>query len=194
MRTRRLPFGRAALGIAVVALASTGLIACGDDTDDAASDDTTTTEATAAEVTISDVWARPVEDLTAKDTSAIYMVIKGGDEDDALVGASVPADVATTVEVHETMSADGDMSGDMESSTTTMGGMGEGGSGGGMMKMQPVDSVPVPAGETVELKPGGFHVMLLDVQKELVPGDTIGVTLRFELAGEVTVTAEVREP
>jgi len=178
----------------VVALASTGLIACGDDTDDAASDDTTTTEATAAEVTISDVWARPVEDLTAKDTSAIYMVIKGGDEDDALVGASVPADVATTVEVHETMSADGDMSGDMESSTTTMGGMGEGGSGGGMMKMQPVDSVPVPAGETVELKPGGFHVMLLDVQKELVPGDTIGVTLSFELAGEVTVTAEVREP
>lgn len=207
MRTRRLPLGRAALGIVVVALASTGLIACGDDTDDAASDDTTTTEATAAEVTISDVWARPVEDLTAKDTSAIYMVIKGGDEDDALVGASVPADVATTVEVHETMSADGDMSGDMESSTTmgdmsgdkessttTMGGMGEGGSGGGMMKMQPVDSVPVPAGETVELKPGGFHVMLLDVQKELVPGDTIEVTLSFELAGEVTVTAEVREP
>ena len=207
MRTRRLPFGRAALGIAVVALASTGLVACGDDTDDAASDDTTTTEATAAEVTISDVWARPVEDLTAKDTSAIYMAIKGGDEDDALVGASVPADVATTVEVHETMSADGDMSGDMESSTTmgdmsgdkessttTMGGTGEGGSGGGMMKMQPVDSVPVPAGETVELKPGGFHVMLLDVQKELVPGDTIEVTLRFELAGEVTVTAEVREP
>ncbi len=63
-----------------------------------------------------------------------------------------------------------------------------------MMTMQPVDSVPVPAGETVELKPGGYHVMLLDVQKELVPGDTIEVTLTFELAGEVTVTAEVREP
>jgi len=204
MRTRRLPFGRAALGIAVVALASTGLVACGDDTDDAASDDPTTTEATAAEVTISDVWARPVEDLAAKDTSAIYMVIEGGDEDDALMSASVPADVATTVEVHETMSADGemdgdmsgdtsgDMSGDMESSTT-MGDMdGDGDLGGGMMTMQPVDSVPVLAGETVELKPGGFHVMLLDVQKELVPGDTIEVTLTFELAGEVTVTAEVR--
>ena len=223
MRTRRLPFGRAALGIAVVALASTGLVACGDDTDDAASDDTTTTEATAAEVTISDVWARPVEDLAAKDTSAVYMVIEGGDEDDALVGASVPADVATTVEVHETVSADGEMDGDMESgdmesgdmesgdmestttmgdmesgdmeSSTTMGDMGdEGDMGGGMMTMQPVDSVPVPAGETVELKPGGYHVMLLDVQKELVPGDTIEVTLTFELAGEVTVTAEVREP
>ena len=52
---------------------------------------------------VSDVWARPVEDLTAKDTSAIYMVITGGSEDDALVKASVPADIAGTVELHETV-------------------------------------------------------------------------------------------
>ena len=66
--------------------------------------------------------------------------------------------------------------------------------GDGMMTMQPVDSIPVPAGEKVELKPGGYHVMLLDVKKVLAVGDTIDVTLTFEKAGEVTTTAEVREP
>lgn len=210
MSTRRLPFRRTALGIAVVALAATGLVACGDDSNDSADDTTTTTEAAATEVSVSDVWARPVEDLAAKDTSAVYMVITGGSTDDALVSASVPSDIAATVEIHETVAADGAsdgaMSGDM--STTTMGGMesttttgdmsGDGATtttmGGGMMTMQPVDSIPVPAGESVELKPGGYHIMLLDVQKTLAPGDTIEVTLTFENAGEVTTTAEVREP
>lgn len=200
MRTRRHPLGRAVIGLSVVVLAATGLVACGDDSDDSASEDTTTTEAkAAAAVEVSDVWARPVEDLTAKDTSAIYMVITGGDEDDALVKASVPADVAGTVEIHETVAADDAttttmMAGDMESTTTMMGGdMGDD-MGGGMMTMQPVESVPVPAGATVELKPGGYHIMLLQVKKVLAVGDTIDVTLTFEKAGEVTTTAEVREP
>lgn len=207
MRTRRHPLGRAVIGLAVVVLATTGLVACGDDSDDSA--DTTTTEAAAAKLEVSDVWARPVEDLTAKDTSAIYMVIKGGDEDDALVKASVPSDVAGTVELHETVAADessttameGDMestttmAGDMESTTTAMDGdMGDDMGDSGMMTMQPVESIPVPAGETVELKPGGYHVMLLEVKKVLAVGDTIDVTLTFEKAGEITTTAEVREP
>jgi copper(I)-binding protein len=196
---------RSVLALAALVVTALALVACGDDGDDAA--DTTTTAAEAAEVTVSDVWARPVEDLTAKDTSAIYMVITGGDEADALVKASVPADVAGTVELHETVAAeDGAMDGDMttttmmdgDMTTTTMAGdmggdMG-GEMGGGMMTMQPVESIEVPADGTVALEPGGYHVMLLDVQKELVPGDTIEVTLTFELAGEVTVTADVREP
>lgn len=184
---------RSAFVLAALAVTALGLAACGDDSDDAA--DTTTTAAEAAEVTVSDVWARPVEDLTAMDTSAIYMVIEGGDEADALLEASVPSDVAGTVELHETVAAeDGDMTtttmmdGDM--TTTTMGGE----MGGGMMSMQPVGSIEVPADGSVALEPGGYHVMLLDVKKELVPGDTIEVTLTFERAGEVTATAEVREP
>ena len=202
MRTRRHPLGHAVIGLSVVVLAATGLVACGDDDDSAGDDTTTTTAKAAAAVEVSDVWARPVEDLTAKDTSAIYMVITGGDEDDALVKASVPADVAGTVEIHETVAADESastmMEGDMESTTTAMAGemgddMGDD-MGGGMMTMQPVESIPVPAGETVELKPGGYHVMLLDVKKVLAVGDTIDVTLTFEKAGEVTTTAEVREP
>ena len=196
------------LGLAVVVLAGAGLVACGDDSDDSAATTTTTTEAAAPSSQVSDVWARPVEDLTAKDTSAIYMVITGGSEDDALVKASVPADVAGTVELHETVAAD-------DATTTTDGGRhgvrpprrwaatwshhhrhgGRGDDmGGGMMTMQPVESIPVPAGETVALEPGGYHVMLLDVKKVLAVGDTIDVTLTFEKAGEVTTTAEVREP
>ena len=207
MRTRRHPLARAVAGFAVVVLAGAGLVACGDD-DDSADEATTTTEA-ASKLEVSDVWARPVEDLTAKDTSAIYMVIKGGSEDDALVKASVPSDVAGTVEIHETVAADDStsttmagemettttmMAGDMES-TTTMAGEDMGDDmGGGMMTMQPVESIAVPAGETVELKPGGYHVMLLEVKKVLAVGDTIDVTLTFEKAGEVKATAEVREP
>ncbi len=178
---------RSALALAALAVAALALVACGDDGDDAA--DTTTTAAEAAEVTVSDVWARPVEDLTATDSSAIYMVITGGDETDELVAASVPADVAGTVELHETVGAeDGDMT------TTTMAGEMGGDMGGGMMTMQQVQGIEVPADGTVALEPGGYHVMLLDVKKELVPGDTIEVTLTFERAGEVSATADVREP
>jgi copper(I)-binding protein len=215
MRTRRHTLGRATIGLVAVTLAAVGLVACGDDGDDSAGD-TTTTEAPKVDVTVKDVWARPVEDLTAKDTSAIYMVITAGEEGDSLVKASVPSDVAGTVELHETVAAEegdamegesmeGDamestttaMSGDMESTTTAMSGdMGDdaGDDMSGMMTMKPVTSIEIPAGETVELKPGGYHVMLLDVKKVLAVGDTIEVTLTFENAGEVTTTAEVREP
>jgi copper(I)-binding protein len=191
------------VALVAVVLAATTLVACGDDGDDEA--DSTTTTGAATEVEVSDAWIRPVTDLAASDRSAAYMVITGGSEDDALVAASVPADVAGTVEIHETVAAEEEMSED--GSTTTMGGMAEEGddmSGGddmaegdggmsGMMEMREVDQIDVPADTTVELEPGGLHVMLLDVQRELTPGETIDVTLTFELAGEMTVQAEVRE-
>jgi copper(I)-binding protein len=202
MSTRRHTLARATIGLVAVTLAAVGLVACGDDDDSAG--DTTTTEAASVDVTVKDVWARPVEDLTAKDTSAIYMVITAGAEGDSLVKASVPSDVAGTVELHETVAADegasmeGDsMEGDsMESTTTAMSGdMGtETTMGGGMMSMQPVEAIEVPANGSVALEPGGFHIMLLDVKKVLAVGDTIEVTLTFEKAGEVQTTAEVREP
>jgi copper(I)-binding protein len=198
MSTRRHPLARATIGLVAVTLAAVGLVACGDDSDDSA--DTTTTEATSVDVTVADVWARPVEDLTAKDTSAVYMVITAGAEGDSLVKASVPSDVAGTVELHETVAADEgeSMEGDsMESTTTAMSGDSmatETTMGGGMMSMQPVEAIEVPADGSVALEPGGFHIMLLDVKKVLAVGDTIEVTLTFEKAGEVQATAEVREP
>lgn len=198
MSTRRHSLARATIGLVAVTLAAVGLVACGDDSDDSA--DTTTTEATSVDVTVADVWARPVEDLTAKDTSAVYMVITAGAEGDSLVKASVPSDVAGTVELHETVAADEgeSMEGDsMESTTTAMSGDSmatETTMGGGMMSMQPVEAIEVPADGSVALEPGGFHIMLLDVKKVLAVGDTIEVTLTFEKAGEVQATAEVREP
>ena len=193
---------RPLLALTVAAVAAFGLGACGDDDDEGATTSSvassTTSEATttvAEEVTVSDAWVRPVADLTAMNRTAIYMQITGGAEDDALLSASVPADVATTVEVHETVAAEDDgatMGGGDMATTTTMGG----GSmpGGGMMEMRPVERIEVPAGGTVALEPGGYHVMLLDLQRELPVGDTVEVTLTFEVAGEVVVTAEVREP
>jgi periplasmic copper chaperone A len=191
---------RLAASIAAMLLVAAGATACGDD-----DSTTTTTEAaggSSEELTISDVWARPATDLAATDRSAIYMVIEGGSEDDALVAAMVPTDIAAVTEVHETTMAeqgDGDMDGsaDMDSEGDIDGGAdmeSEGDMNGGMMQMREVDRIDIPAGGTVLLEPGGFHVMLLELQTPLVPGDTVDVTLTFELAGERTVTAEVREP
>lgn len=190
MHTSRHPFARGAVALVAIVLAATTLVACGDDGDEGA--DATTTTGAATEVEVSDAWARAVTDLEASDRSAVYMTITGGSEDDALVAASVPADVAGTVEIHETVAAEEEMSED--GSTTTMGDMADDDGGmSGMMEMREVEQVDVPADATVELEPGGLHVMLLDVQRELTPGETIEVTLTFEVAGEMTVEAEVRE-
>lgn len=182
---------RFAAGALAVTLASVGMVACGD-SDDSAGSTTTTAEVTttsAAALAVSAYWVRPAEDLAAKNKTAIYMTITGGAEDDALISASVPADLAGTVELHETKPA--------EPTETTMGdgGMGDGGMGGSeMMTMSQVDRIDVPAGEVVELKPGGYHIMVMDLMKPLVPGDTVEVTVTFEKAGDMTFTAEVREP
>ena len=45
----------------------------------------------------------------------------------------------------------------------------------------------------VELKPGSYHIMLIGLTRELVAGEKIDITLKFEKAGDVKVTAEVRE-
>jgi copper(I)-binding protein len=205
------------------ALAGALLLAgCGDDSDSDAAEETTTTEAAAA-IEITDAWAR--QSPMGTTAGAVYMNITAA-EDDALVSASVPGDVAGTVEVHETVMAEEGMEGESmegESTETTMaeggmdettdttmaeggmdettettmgeGDMGEGDMGDdmGTMTMQEVESIELPAGETVELKPGGFHIMLLDLVEPLEVGDEIEVTLTFESGATQTVVAEVRE-
>jgi hypothetical protein len=115
-------------------------------------------------VTVSDIFAR-----VTTENGAVYMTIKnGGQSDDTLVGAKT--DVAKTVELHETKMDENDV-----------------------MRMQPVPNIPIPAGGSVTLQPGGLHVMLIGMQKELAPGDKISLTLTFEKAGPMTVEAEVRE-
>ncbi len=83
-------------------------------------------------------------------------------EDDVLVAVSSP--IAERGEVHE-MAMDGDT----------------------MRMRELADGLVIPAGETVELKPGGFHLMFMKLNQPLVEGEMIEATLEFEKAGSVTV-------
>lgn len=129
-----------------------------------------------ASIVVADPWAR-ASSATAAAGAAYMRIENSGSAADALIGASSPA--AATAEVHETVA---------------MGSPAPGASGnGGMMGMQPVARLQIPAGGSVELKPGSYHVMLIGLRQDLEPGATIEITLRFEKAGEITVTVPVRE-
>ncbi len=117
-------------------------------------------------IAVSGAWAR----AAAQDgTSAAYLTIdNAGSSADRLLSVSTPA--AGSSQVHETMS-----------------------DASGMTGMQPVDGIDVPAGGQVQLKPGGYHIMLMELTKALTAGETIQLTLVFQKAGPVVVTAEVRQ-
>jgi copper(I)-binding protein len=99
---------------------------------------------------------------------AAYMQLTSP-EADRLLGVSVPQSVAARAEIHETV-----MSGDA-------------------MAMQQVEAIELPAGQTVSLEPGGYHVMLLELAEPLEAGETFELTLDFERAGDVVVVIEVRD-
>jgi len=63
----------------------------------------------------------------------------------------------------------------------------------GIMQMRELaNGLPVPAGGSVALKPGGYHVMLIGLKKPLKAGDTFPLTLTFEKAGNISVTVPVQ--
>lgn len=62
----------------------------------------------------------------------------------------------------------------------------------GMMRMAPVPGIAIPAGATVELRPGGLHLMLFGLKKPLVAGDTVRVQLMLDDKTTVEVAAPVR--
>ena len=64
----------------------------------------------------------------------------------------------------------------------------------GIMRMRQVEAIDVPAGGMVELKPGGLHLMMIDLTGPLAEGDIVDVTLIFEKAGEVAVSLPVKKP
>jgi copper(I)-binding protein len=115
--------------------------------------------------TVSDAWVRPP--MGADRPAAGYLTITGGSAADALIGASSP--ISMDVQVHETtQSADG-------------------------MGMQEVERIEIAAGATVMLEPGGYHIMFMLPDPEgLTVGGTVEITLTFEHAGDVVVSAEVR--
>jgi copper(I)-binding protein len=62
---------------------------------------------------------------------------------------------------------------------------------GNVMKMREVKAIDIPANGTVELKPGGLHLMFIDLKSQLKPGLSVPVKLKFEKAGEVEVKFKV---
>jgi hypothetical protein len=117
-------------------------------------------------ITVRDAWARTSTSMEL--AGAVYLVIENSTgQADALTGAASPA--AATVEIHQTVAG-----------------------ASGMMAMQPVDAVDLPAGETVTFEPGGYHIMLIGLSAPLEVGATLEITLTFEHAPSRTVTAEVR--
>lgn len=148
----------------------------------------------AAAVSVEGAWARP--SAAGQTTGAVYFRITS-DTDDRLLAASVPTSVASTAEVHEVVMADmtGDMDGEM---TGDMDGDMDGDMHGDMGEMQMTmqeltDGLALPAGETVTLEPGGYHIMLLGIAEPLALGDQVEVTLDFETADDITLVVEVAE-
>lgn len=119
----------------------------------------------------SDMDSGDSEHSTAGAVTGAFMLIENStDTPERLISASVSADIATVVEIHETTVDENDV-----------------------MQMRPVEGIDVPANGSVELKPGSYHIMLIDLQTALNPGDTVTLTLTFESGTTLTVDADVRE-
>jgi periplasmic copper chaperone A len=117
------------------------------------------------DIQIDGAWARAT--VAGQKVAGGFVKIDNKGGADKLLSAR--ADVGAATELH-TMSMDG-----------------------GTMRMRKVDAIEVPAKATTELKPGGLHIMFIDLKKQLAVGDTVPVTLRFEKAGEVKVDFKVQQ-
>jgi copper(I)-binding protein len=111
-----------------------------------------------AQVKIEGAWARPT--VKGQQGGGGFLAITSPVAD-RLLGGSTPA--SARFELH-TMSMQGEV-----------------------MQMREVESIELPAGQKVELKPGGLHVMFIGIRQPLAIGSKVPVTLRFEKAGEVKV-------
>jgi len=133
---------------------------------------TTAAGAQDAPIVVEKPWVRRAAAMPdaapgAPSSAAGYVTLRNrGKAPDALIGGST--DVAERVEVHETRNMSG------------------------MMMMEKVPKVVVPPGARVELKPGGYHLMLIGLKQALGPGQTVTLTLVFERAGAIKARAEVR--
>lgn len=123
------------------------------------------------EIHLEGSWARAMPLVSgegeAATNSAVYLSIRNdGSAGDRLTGAT--SDVAERVEIHESKIKND------------------------MMAMEELESIEIPAGGSVELKPGGIHVMLLGIRKSLVVGQDFDLVLHFQKTGDLSVTVPVR--
>ncbi len=117
-------------------------------------------------IKVTDPWARA--SAMKGGNGAVYMTLMNqGNNGDVLLG--VQTDVAEVAELHESK-----MEGDV-------------------MKMAPISNIELPAGSSVALETGGKHVMLINLKQELIPGETILLTLNFDKYGPMIIRVKVQE-
>lgn len=126
------------------------------------------TETGDRELIVSQAWVRAIApSSTSGVPTAGYLTIRNRSRLPEVLD-SVQADVAGAVELHQTNLVDD------------------------VMRMRRVHSVEIPAGQVVELTPGGVHLMLLDLKRPLEVGQTVTLGLHFRRAGTLLVEAPVR--
>lgn len=126
----------------------------------------TTAAAVAGQFTASAAYARAV--APGQPNSAVFLQLQNKDSKaHALVSAT--SDVAAAVELHNHVNE------------------------GGVMKMRKVEKIDLPAGQTVALKPGSFHIMLIGLKKTLKVSDTVELTLGFEDSTSLKLSAPVQD-
>ncbi len=118
-----------------------------------------------AQVAVSGAWVRGT--VSGQMATGAFMQLKAA-ADATLVSAASP--VAGVVEIHE-MKLEGSV-----------------------MRMGAIKRLALPAGKAVDLKPGGYHVMLMELKQPLKEGETVPVTLTFEDKAGRTQTVEVKAP
>ena len=116
-----------------------------------------------AQVTVKDPWIRAT--VPQQKATGAFMQLSAA-QDTRLVEAKSP--VAGTVEIHEMK---------MENN---------------VMKMRPVQGVEIAAGKAVDLKPGGYHVMLMELKEQMKDGASVPVTLVFEGKDKKRETVEIK--
>ena len=118
-------------------------------------------------IMVMEPWALPSL-AGAHNGAAYFMVMNHGNSADRLISLSTP--VAGKAELHR------------EEMTN------------GIMRMRPTGPLTLEPGEMITLKPGSFHVMLLDLKEPLKAGEHFPLTLTFEKAGAMTLEATVKKP
>ena len=115
-----------------------------------------------ADVDVKSAWARPTVAGQTGTGAFMHLMSKDGAR---LLGAS--SDVAGVVEIHEMAMQ------------------------GNVMRMRAIRNLDLPPGSRVELKPGGHHMMLMDLKRPLTTGETIKVELRLETRDKKLVTQPI---
>ena len=118
-----------------------------------------------AQVKVADPWVRGT--VASQTATGAFMTLTAGDGARLVEARS---SVAGVVEVHEMAMVDN------------------------VMKMRAVPGLDLPAGKPVELKPGGYHVMLMELKKPLQAGESVPITLVIETRDNKRQTIEVNAP